>query len=100
MGKTVGQLLAEVSSPELTEWMAYYRIEPFGEMVADQRHGIATAVLANVNRDPKRTPEPYTFSDFVPWRENQTDKGTPVLLSDPEAQSKLIKSKFAMLQTS
>lgn len=60
-------MLAEISSAELAEWLAYYTLEPFGEAVADQRHGIAVATLANVNRDSKRKPAPYKATDFIYW---------------------------------
>ena len=96
LGKTVEQLLREISSSELCEWRAYYQLEPFGELIADQRHGIATSVLANVNRDITRAPEPYKPTDFIYWHEanrNQAAHGG-VLLADPEAQSQLIKQKL------
>ena len=77
--------------------MAYYALEPFGELVADQRHGTATAVLANVNRDPKRRPQPYVAADFIHWhhshREAKPEPAWPqgIALDDLEAQSQLIK---------
>ena len=90
-------MLREIDSAELTEWQAYYALEPFGELVADQRHGIATAVLANVNRDPKRRPQPYQAADFIHWhpshREVLPDVAWPdgIAADDLEAQSRLIK---------
>lgn len=47
MGKTAERLLAEMSSSELSEWMAYFRIEPFGEQRADLRAGVTAAAAAN-----------------------------------------------------
>ncbi len=78
---------------ELTEWRAYYGLEPFGELVADQRHGIATSVLANVNRDAKRHPEPYQAADFVYWHESHRSEAHDGALSmlDAEQHSRLIK---------
>ncbi len=90
------QLLAQIDSAELTEWRAYYALEPFGELVADQRHGIATSVLANVNRDAKRHLDPYRPNDFIYWHEShhapsdQSELGG-TLLADADAQSRLIK---------
>lgn len=97
LGKTVAQLLAEISSQELTEWRAYALLEPFGEPVADQRHGIALAALANLHRDPARRREPYQPEDFIPWHPSHRvvkaqSEGT--LLADPEAQARLIKQLF------
>lgn len=77
--------------------MSYFAAEPFGELVADQRHGIATAVLANVNRDPKRRPQPYQAADFIHWhpshREAKSESSWPqgIAPDDLEAQSQLIK---------
>ena len=87
----MAQLLREIDSAELCEWRAYYKLEPFGELVADQRHGIATAVLANVNRDSKRCPQPYQAGDFIYWRESQTPAAAN---PDPEALSRLIKQQI------
>ena len=73
--------------------MAYYDLEPFGEHIADIRHGIATSVLANINRDSKARPEPYRWDDFVFWKEGQgAETSEPVLLDDPVAQSNLLRA--------
>lgn len=97
LGMTVRQLLAQTTSQELNEWRAYYALEPFGELVADQRHGIAQSLAANLQRDSKRRPEPYKPEDFIPWHESHRHKSPHAdgkLLSDPKAQSALIKSLF------
>ncbi len=94
LGKTVRELLAEISSAELTEWQAYAVLEPFGEQLADQRHGIALSALANLHRDPQRRSEPYRPEDFIPWHPSHRVVKTETagtLLADPEAQSRLIK---------
>lgn len=59
--------------------------------MADQRHGIAVATLANVNRDAKRKPEAYKSTDFIYWHEANRQPVDGVLNADPEAQSRLIK---------
>jgi hypothetical protein len=41
----VRELLARVGSDELTEWMAFYQLEPFGEMRADLRSGVVAVDL-------------------------------------------------------
>ena len=63
---TVSEMLARMSSRELTEWMAYFTIEPWGEERADLRAGIVASVIANVNRDPRKRPRPYRPEDFMP----------------------------------
>ena len=55
-----------MSSREYAEWMAYYRLEPFGEERGDLRAGVVAATVANVNRDPKVRGEPYSPRDFMP----------------------------------
>jgi Protein of unknown function (DUF4035) len=73
--------------------MAYYQIEPFGESIADMRHGIAVAMLANINRDTKKRPTPYKAEDFIYWRDTgQQDEVEPVLLDDPVAQGNLMRA--------
>lgn len=87
--------MTETTSAELTEWMAYYTLEPFGDGVADMRHGISTATLANVNRDSKARPEPYLPEDFVPWQQRRAKKPYEgEFIADPEAQSALIKKRL------
>lgn len=49
---------------ELIEWMAYERIEPFGEERADVRSAINTATLVNVNRG--RGQRAVSPSDVMP----------------------------------
>lgn len=105
---TVRQLLSEIDSAELTEWQAYYQLEPFGSLVDDERHGVAVSTLANINRDSKTRPDPYKPSDFIGWRSLEKVEGVdkaekvekrPILLLDPEAQSELIMRKIFKLKT-
>ena len=84
-------MLSRIDSSELTEWLAYYRMEPFGETVADQRMGIQASLLANINRDPKHKHDPFKPADFIPWHGSNQTPVQAVLLDDPEEQSKLIK---------
>jgi hypothetical protein len=97
---TVRQLLSQIDSAELTEWMAYSTLEPFGESVADYRHGIAVAALANVNRDHKRRREPFVPEDFIPWHESHRSakEHDGVLVDDPELQANLIRRLLSAQQ--
>ncbi len=63
MGKPVARLLSEISSRELTEWIEYAKLEPFGEERADLRSAIVAATVANVNRGKKQ--KPFKPSDFM-----------------------------------
>ena len=58
-----------MSAREFAEWMAYAKLEPFGEERADLRAGIISSVIAAVNTPKgKRRPKP---SDVMPQFEKQ-----------------------------
>jgi hypothetical protein len=63
---TVDELLHRISSRELAEWQAYFRLEPFGEERADLRAAIIAATVANTARDPKRRRRPFRPEEFMP----------------------------------
>lgn len=70
--------------------MAYYRVEPFGESVADQRHGVAVATMVNMQRAGGS--KPCRPEDFITWCSNEPADEAPTLLDDPVAHSNLIKA--------
>ena len=45
---TVAEMLRRMSSRELSEWQAYFNLEPWGEERADLRAGMSTAPLLNL----------------------------------------------------
>lgn len=61
LGKTVRQLTEEMDSKELSEWMAFDRIEPFDNPY--WRSGMLAATTANVMGGGKNKPQ-----DFMPMR--------------------------------
>ena len=61
---TVGELGQRMSSRELSEWMAYDRIEPFGNQW--QQTGMIASTIANVHRDSKKRASPFQPEDFMP----------------------------------
>ncbi len=63
----VRELLARVGSDELTEWMAFYQLEPFGDMRADLRSGVVAATFANAHRT--KDARTFTPEDFMPYIE-------------------------------
>ena len=71
---TVRELLARIDSRELSEWMVYYRLEPWGTEVDDWRAGMIASVIANVNRDPKKQNKPFQPTDFMPRRAPVEDR--------------------------
>lgn len=61
---THGELLARTDSRELSEWIAFYSLEPWGERFDYLGTGIVAATLANLNR--KKGAQPYKPEDFMP----------------------------------
>ena len=57
-------LLAEMDSRELTEWMAYDVVEPFGDGRGDVQAGVVASTIANIHR--AKSARPYRPTDFVP----------------------------------
>lgn len=52
MGMTVREMLARMGSDELTDWIAFYDLEPWGEerRLADYRAGVIAATIMNLFR--------------------------------------------------
>lgn len=57
--------------------MAYYELEPWGSEVEDQRAGIVSSTVANVNRDGKKRRKPYEAADFMPRHQRQVEEQSP-----------------------
>ena len=67
LGMTVRELLARIDSHELSEWIEYYKTDPFGNARSDLQSGIVAATIANVNRG--KNTQSYQPSDFMPLQE-------------------------------
>ncbi len=74
LGLPVRELLARMGSDELTEWMAFYQLEPFGDFRADLRSAIVASTLANAHRSKEG--KPFTPEDFMPFvdKKNRSDQ--------------------------
>ncbi|QEZ47183.1 phage tail assembly protein T [Cupriavidus oxalaticus] len=72
--------------------MAFYQLEPWGSHFDDMRAGVVASTIANIYRDRKKQPDAFSNLDFIPWNEHHRDRrmAEPILLDDPEAQSRLI----------
>jgi len=57
-------MLEAMPSKLLSEWMAYYGLEPWGEVRADFRSAIVAKTVADVHRGEKQ--EPYPLQQFMP----------------------------------
>lgn len=89
----VGELLGRISSRELTEWMAFFSLEPWGTEVEDWRAGLIASTIANVNRDPKKRRKPYEPEDFMPHRGRR-----PAEEQSWEEQARILEMWARMLQ--
>ena len=67
----VGELLQRISSREITEWMAFWQLEPFGADMNFLGHAITSTTVANVNRQKGQTA--YDVEDFMPNFEGKKD---------------------------
>jgi len=56
-----------MAAQEFGYWQAEYQREPWGDFRTDLSAGLVAATLANVNRDPKSKPVPYSALDFMPF---------------------------------
>jgi hypothetical protein len=61
----VGRMLREMSSSELTHWMAYSVMWPFGGEANDYRAGITAAM--RINSQLKEGAEPIDPRALFPW---------------------------------
>ena len=61
---TVSELLNRISSREITEWMAFGQLEPFGAEAGYIGHAITASTVANVNR--AKGQKAYKITDFMP----------------------------------
>lgn len=57
-------MLAKMSSLELSEWIAFNELEPFGSETQYLGHAITSTVIANVNRQKGK--KAYVPEDFMP----------------------------------
>lgn len=91
---TVGDLLHRLSSRELTEWMAYYALEPFGEERGDMRAGIVASTLYNVHRG--KNTRAATPEDFMPkyGREEAEDQDDEVREQAEAQRAKGVEQKL------
>jgi hypothetical protein len=56
-------MLGEMTSAQFSEWLAYSRIEPWGEERDDLRIGILASMIANMFREKGK--KPAKPSDFI-----------------------------------
>jgi hypothetical protein len=75
LGKTVKQLQNEITSKEFSYWIAYYNIEPFGEVFHDTLSAQQCAVMVNSNPYRKSGSKAYSATDFMVTRSLSSQEG-------------------------
>lgn len=98
---TVSEMLRRISSREIAEWMAYYRMEPFGEISKEFRMARISSILAETNRDEKKRKEPFTERDFMraEFLENVEEVSEEERYPDEDALVKKIMMTFGLKQS-
>lgn len=64
LGIPRGEMLRRMSSEELSGWMAFYRLEPFGGDTEYIGAAITASVVANTHL--VKNQKPYEAKDFLP----------------------------------
>lgn len=85
-----------MSSAEFAEWQAFQRLEGLlGPERDDWRVAMIASVIANANRDGKRTKRAYEPRDFIPdWAQSA---GVEKPRLSPSEVADKVKSAFARL---
>jgi hypothetical protein len=71
-------MLAEMTSAQLSEWMAYAQLEPWGEERADLRAGIIASTQANSMKGKKG--KPFKPQDFMAKFEPEDEEATSAMM--------------------
>lgn len=54
-----------LSREELTEWMTFWQLEPFGSAFEEYLSAMQAAMVAEVNRDRKKRSRAFGAKDFI-----------------------------------
>jgi hypothetical protein len=68
LGRGVAEIQERIDAREFAEWMAYYRLEPWGEERADMRMAVEASSIVNCWIDAKHRTKP---KDFLYLRDEQ-----------------------------
>lgn len=64
LGKTLAQIDA-LPVAEVNEWAEFFELEPFGLPASDALQANLASLLANIHRDTRARPEPFSLKDFL-----------------------------------
>jgi len=84
---TRARLVREISREELSEWIAFSQLEPFGTEFEEYLAALVASVIAEVNRNRKKRGKPFAPTEFMQkWGEPEAGKATT-----PEAMFEFVK---------
>lgn len=86
LGRTVDELLDDVSSQEISEYLALRQLELLPNERIEMLLATLIAITVNVHRNPDRD-EPVDALDFLPW-----------LRADDEADEKTTDDMVSMIE--
>lgn len=76
-------MLREIGWEQLTEWMEYERIEPFGDRRADWQMASLCSLIANLEMAKTRSQRRYSSRDFLLQFCDADTPTTPTTVSTP-----------------
>ena len=88
--------MRRLTSAQLAEWAAYFRIEPDADHRSDSLAAQQLAMLGNINRAESKT-EPFEPQDFMPWIEKPK---APETAEPLDAQHQATRLKALLSKTS
>lgn len=85
-----------MSSHEFTEWMAFFRLQPFGEWRRDYRMATLAAVIVNALTRSKESDPIRKAEEFMPDFERALDEyEAQEEVSEQEALTQKVRSVFS-----
>ena len=91
-------LLKVLTSRQLSEWMAFAELEPFGERNRDLSIGLLTSLLANIHRDSDKKSDPFLPDDYMPLSaEKRILEAREIKVKDDEEKNSMVKAVFQSL---
>lgn len=83
---TVRELLARIDSLELSEWMQFYTLDPWGTQRDDLQAGIIASTIANANSSKGKAFQPMDFMPYSDGKQEQTTDDMKALLNTMAGQ--------------
>jgi len=88
---TRAELVNRMSSREITEWMAFGQLEPFGAEAGYIGHAIVASTVANRHRGSSE--KNYEVSDFMPKRKKKEPQSVEEMIQFAEMYTAALGGK-------